>query len=193
MVRLLVAVAILPVLFLAGCSPDEPQPPAKDYQKFADEAKWDPPADDFQRCLAHQLTDYTVEMTRAKGSHWEVILRVTDSGKEVYSWKGHLSTVFFERDGVLYHADFSQMSTGCAVVAFDLKAKKQLWRTDLKGVGPVDHSKYRNEVRMGLLDADAVVVYGHESDGKYVEILDLKTGKTVGHKVFKEEKGKAEK
>ena len=52
MSRLLVA-TVAPVLILTGCFPDKP--PAVDYQKYADDAKWDPPADDFQRCVAHQL------------------------------------------------------------------------------------------------------------------------------------------
>ena len=58
----------------------------------------------------------------------------------------------------------------------------------LKGIGPVTHSKYSNEVWLGVLDADTLIVHGNESFGKYVEIVDRKTGKTVGHKVFKDEK-----
>ena len=34
------------------------------------------------------------------------------------------------------------------------------------------------------LDGDAVRVFSQESAGKYVEYVDLKDGKTVGHKVF---------
>jgi len=98
-----------------------------------------------------------------------------------------------ELDDVQYRAHFNPISTGCTVVAFDRQANKQLWETELKGIGPVGHSKYRNEVRMGVLDDDTLVVYGDEAYGKYIEILDRKTGKTVGHKVFKEEKAKAEK
>jgi hypothetical protein len=33
--------------------------------------------------------------------------------------------------------------------------------------------------------ADGVLaVYGRESGGRYVELVDLTTGRTVGHKVF---------
>ena len=33
-----------------------------------------------------------------------------------------------------------------------------------------------------------VTVFGNESQGQYVEILDEKTGKMLGHKVFPKEK-----
>ena len=39
---------------------------------------------------------------------------------------------------------------------------------------------------MGLASG-AVLVGGNEAAGKYIEYVDAKTGKTVGHKVF--EKG----
>ena len=35
-----------------------------------------------------------------------------------------------------------------------------------------------------LLDADHVIVGGNESAGRYVEIVDLTTGRSVGHKRY---------
>lgn len=162
---------------------------AKDYRKMAAEARWLAPEEEgFVRCLAHQLKDYEVAVVRKKGDRWNATIRVSDRGKLVYSWKAHLSTVFLERDGVLYHAEFRPHVTGCAVVAYDLKRGKRLWRTTLKGVGPVEHSKYFNAVRLEPVNDDVIAVYGRETAGRYVEIVHRKTGKTVGHKRFPDRK-----
>jgi len=57
------------------------------------------------------------------------------------------------------------------VVAIDRSTGKTLWKTDLKGLGPIAHSKYRNAVRLEVLDGDAIQVFGKESSGRYVEIV----------------------
>jgi hypothetical protein len=178
MLPLLVVLAV-PGLDAAGAG-------AIDYQKMAREARWQPPeqGDDFRRCLAHELNDYQVEVVRRKGDRWEVTLRILDNGQEVHSWQGHLDTVFFERDGTLYYADFHPHSTGCAVVAYDLKARRLRWTTQLRGIGPVSHSKYFNTVRLERVNDEVLAVYGKESFGRYVEFVDLRTGRIVGHKVF---------
>ena len=85
-----------------------------------------------------------------------------------------------------YRAEFHPHASGCAVVAYDLKARRQIWRSELKGLGPVDHSKYFNAVRVEPLSDEVLAIYGKESAGRYVEIVSLKTGRTVGHKVFPE-------
>jgi hypothetical protein len=45
---------------------------------------------------------------------------------------------------------------------------------------------YSNRVNLSA-DGGAVRVFGTESAGSYIEFLDRKTGKTVGHRVFKRE------
>jgi len=189
--RLLSALA---ALALACQGPGAPVAPgdagkAAEYQKRADAAPWHAPekGGDFRRCLAHELTDFTVEVDRKPSEYWDVTIRVMDKGKEVYSWGGHLDSVFFVRDNVLYCAEYHYMSTGCAIVAFDLKARKRLWKADLKGLGPIDHSKYRNLVRLERVDDTVFAVYGQESAGRYVEFVEYKTGSTLGHKIFPQE------
>jgi hypothetical protein len=181
-VRFLTVIAV-PVLFAVAIRAADEKP--VDYQKMATDAKWLLPEDEgFLRCLAHELSDYQLEVIRRKGYRWDATLRVVADKKEIYSWPAHLGTVFMEQEGVLYHADFSPIATGCSLVAFDLKAGKKLWDAPLKGIGPTSHSKYRNAVRLESVDVNVVAVYGKESHGRYVEIVDRKTGKTVGHKVF---------
>jgi hypothetical protein len=87
------------------------------------------------------------------------------------------------RGKVLYYADYNPYTTSCAVVAYDLENRKQLWNTSLQGLGPIEHTVYHNAVQIGF-DGGALCVYGQESAGKYVEYVDLKEGKTVGHKIF---------
>jgi hypothetical protein len=62
-------------------------------------------------------------------------------------------------------------------------AAGELWKTRLKGLGPIAHKDYRNDVNLGL-EKYAVCVRGKEAFGNYIEFVDRKTGKTVGHKVY---------
>jgi hypothetical protein len=114
------------------------------------------------------------------------VIRILKGGAAVHSFEGHTGTVFAVRDDFLYYADFSRASTGCRVVAYDLRARKQLWKARLKGLGPIAHKDYRNAVSLDL-DKYAVCVRGNECLGRYIEYVDLRTGKTVGHKVYSEE------
>jgi hypothetical protein len=163
----------------------------RDYQKMADEAPWKAPeaGEDFRRCLARETGGYQVELAASKEDVLSnTRIRVLDGGSELYAWNGHQGSVFFICDSVLYYTDYCGISSGCTVVAFDLKARKKLWTTNLKGLGPISHSKYRNLVRMDQANGEVLAVYGQESSGRYVEFVELKTGKTVANKVFKDEK-----
>src|SRR5262245_22247361 len=160
------SIAIVAITFgcQSGAAPIKPGEAGKaaEYQKRADATQWHAPekGDDFRRCLAHELTDYTVDVERKASRHWDVTIRVLDRGKELYSWGGHLDSVFFARNGVLYHADYHYATSGCSIVALDLKAQKQLWKTHLKGLGPISHSKYHNLIRLERIDDGAFAVYG---------------------------------
>ena len=111
-------------------------------------------------------------------------LTLKREGQPVYSWKGHEYSVFAIAHDVLYRAEFLPNLTGCAVMAYDLKGGKTLWRTRLWGVfGVTAHSQYQNRINLGIDDRH-LIVYGNESVGYYIEILDLKTGKTVGQRLL---------
>jgi hypothetical protein len=84
------------------------------------------------------------------------------------------------RADTLYYVQHHPISSGAALVSIDLKTGKQRFRTALKGIGPQDHSKYRNQVWLEVKD-DVVIVQGEESHGKYVELVDPKTGKTLAN------------
>jgi hypothetical protein len=156
-----------------------------DYQKKADEAAWEWAADKASAayCCKNNQGNYRVEMSINPDFLGEVSLYFSEGEKEVHVQPAHAGTVFAVKGTVLYYAEFHRMTSGCALVAYDLVAKKRLWKTDLEGLGPISHSKYFNAVTLDL-DEDALCVRGKESAGNYIEYVDRKTGKTVGHKVF---------
>ncbi len=167
-----------------------PKKPAKDYQQVADETEWKFPE---RKAITDQLTDefkgFRAELEALEAGGLGMTVLISNAKKEeLLKWETQVMVSFAQRGGVLYYADFHPSSSGCSVVAFDLNAKKQLWKADLKGLGPIDHSKYWNDVRLEVLDGDAIQVFGKESAGRYVEIVDRGTGKTVGNKVFAEKK-----
>jgi hypothetical protein len=145
------------------------------YQEKADAAvwKWNPDLASVGHS-AKQVKGYEVRITGPR-------IAVVDGDKEVCSFNGHPETVFTTVADVLCVADFHPISTGCELVAYDLKSGKQLWKCELRGIGPTSHSKYRNQVNLASEDG-MVVVYGNESNGRYIEFVDVRLGKTVGHK-----------
>ena len=159
----------------------------QDYQKIADATPWSWSAE------RASITDsflkfpntYQVELIRKKNKYGEITIRLLDDGKELIAWDGHYRSVFFLNGDVLVYAAFHPSSTGCAVVAYDLKNGKQLWKTALTGLGPIRHFRYSNSVNLDIINNDAVRVFGSESAGQYLEIVDLKTGNTVGHRKYK--------
>jgi outer membrane protein assembly factor BamB len=123
-----------------------------------------------------------------EGGGWRensLTIRITDDGKEVYAVKGHWETVFARWQNTLDIAEFNPIATGCAVRAVDLTTGEQLWRSHLKGSSCREHSKYRNQVTIET-DGKVLVIRGNESYSRYLEYVDLKTGKTLGHHEYKD-------
>ena len=159
---------------------------AEDYQKVADVTAWKFSQE--QAGVADSLLrfsrDYQVELIRPKNKFGDIIVRVVDDGKEVFAFTGHYQTVFRSSRDVLVYAEYHSSSSGCTLVAFDLKNRKQLWKTPLKGLGPIPHFGYTNAVNLEIINNEAVRVFGNEAAGQYVEFVDLNTGKTVGHRKY---------
>lgn len=78
---------------------------------------------------------------------------------------------------VRYHA----MASGAALFAYDLQAASLRYVVPLTGLGPISHSKYHNDVRLAVRGAN-VIVYGKESQGRYVEVRDLASGNLLGNR-----------
>jgi hypothetical protein len=110
-------------------------------------------------------------------------VRILHDKEVLFEAPAEASTVFKLVGNRLYYAEFSGMTFGCKIIAFDLDSKKQLWKTDLKAVGPIGHSIYSNRVSLKL-EEGVLNVQGWETKGKYIEYLDVTTGRTVAHRVF---------
>ena len=185
--------AVFAILTLAGSWLTvfaAPAPEEKDYQKIADkeEWKWTPERASARDSAKHFKGDFHAEAVE-KDSNGFTIVKFLKGDDVVFSVEGHEGTVFAGKDNVVYYADYSPNASGCSVIAYDLKAKKQVWKTSLKGLGPIRHTRYSNRVILDIKD-DAVHVLGKEAAGTYVEYLDLKSGKTVGHRIFEQAGGK---
>ena len=109
---------------------------------------------------------------------------MVDNGAEAVSFQGNYGTVFVLSGDTFIYADYYPSRTGCSLVAYDLKTRKQLWKTALAGLRPIDHFQYSNRVNLDVFNKEVVRVFSQESAGRYVEFVDMKTGKTVGHKVY---------
>jgi hypothetical protein len=138
--------------------------------------------------MLHASCDYEIGLLRKKGGWGEMTIRFADKDGDALAIAGHLGTTFVTDGGVVYYSEYSLMSSGCSLIAYDLKARKRLWSTPLRGLGPINHTKYHNRVRVELLPGVAVRVWGKESSGNYLEYVDLKTGKTVAHRLFERAK-----
>ena len=135
-----------------------------------------------QACARRLGDGYGVQITPAPGKPWASTITVTHGGRALYSWEGHEFSVFARAGDALYYADFHPRKSGCAVVAYDLKDRKLLWKAHLWGYPVFGHSQYRNRVALEV-DGKNLVVYGKESYGSYLELVNRETGKTVGHRI----------
>jgi hypothetical protein len=182
------AAPLLVLNLLAAPAPNLDELKAR-YQRKADEAvwRWDEDKAHVDASVARYRGGYDLEFKwdspdRASGA----TIHFRKEGKEVFTLKGHRRTQFAQQGSVLYYVDFEPSKTGCAVIAYDLEKGKQLWRTNLKGLGPIGHKDYRNAVLLEV-NREVVTVWGDECLGRYLEFVDVKTGTTVGHRLFKDE------
>ena len=180
-----VAVAVLAVAVLAAAGLAVAAPAPKDqaaaFQKKADEAAWD--WQDDRATLDFSVGRCKLKVETRVNDFRGATVTVRAGEGEAATFEGHTGTPFVVQGLTVYYADYHQMSTGCVVVAMDLKTGKQLWKKNLKGLGPISHFKYYNSVALDL-DDGAVRVVGKESAGRYIEFVDRETGQTLGHKVF---------
>jgi outer membrane protein assembly factor BamB len=176
---------MISALLFFGIGLADPTVPAVDYQKVADKTEWR--WKDDEATPGHSFgkipIEYDLRLERTSKKLFQVTITFGKDGKTLYTLEGHSNSVFRVVGKVLYYPQFHPSANGAALVAVDLTTGKELWKTNLKGIGSVDHFKYSNLINMEV-SKDTVTVFGKESFGRYVEIVQLSTGKTVGHKIF---------
>jgi len=90
--------------------------------------------------------------------------------------KGSDTAVLAMVDKRLVVVVHNRISTGAAVLGFAPDTGRQIWTTRPRGLGPIGHSQYLNEVSLEARGKLAVLM-GKESAGKYVVALEAATGK----------------
>ncbi|MBL9133674.1 MAG: ankyrin repeat domain-containing protein [Verrucomicrobiaceae bacterium] len=129
---------------------------------------------------------YDVRITTKKNNPFDLDIVILEGERELYSIKGHTSTVFNIFDDRLFFADFSPATTGATIVAVDLKTQKELWRSSVLGIEIWGHFGYNNSLNLSG-GGDSISVFGNESFGQYYESKRSDTGETTAHKLFTEE------
>lgn len=153
--------------------------------------RWSEEKASIDYCAKTHLPDFDVKLQFEKQYYTPVEIRNKD-GKSVYkcndangSFQSHRSIVFARWKNIIFITDFCPISTGCTIVAVNLESGKEIWRNRLFGTGPTPrlHSKYSNSINIET-DGKRVIVFGKESDGMYVEHLDINTGKTIANQRY---------
>src|SRR5262245_33865826 len=101
--------------------------------------------------------------------------------REVFGPSAADSAALLLDDGRLYAALYSELATGGQVVALDADRGNRRWATPLTALGPLHHSKYRNQIQLRLLPG-GLAVFGDEADGRYIELLDPASGRRLAHR-----------
>jgi hypothetical protein len=161
-------------------------------QSLAGKTPWSWPSETAapEACARAFGGGYEVDIVEPTGPSSYRRIRVRQDGEEIIAWRAHSASVFVRHGDTLYYADFHPNATGCAVVAYNLRRREELWKTPLLGMGAVSHSMYTNRVNMKV-DRDHLIVYGDEASGRYIELLNAATGRTVAHRVIRGRKGTA--
>ena len=149
---------------------------------------WQPETASIFYSISNYGRDYEVNIlcspvASSPAPHRLYTIQIVNDKKVLYAWNGGPHSVFVTKDDVLFYPVYPRSGSGCSVIAIDLKSGNQLWKKKLRGIGSVVHSSYFNSVAMHL-DTGGIRVYGNESMGKYVEILDPTTGDTLVQKKF---------
>lgn len=187
--------SILACFLLAACGgsgpPDPPVPAAPESAPPADPVPREPPSwrwnengSDLESAIPGALADLSVERGPAEDSFFgdRTLLIRGRNGAEL-KIPVHAKTPLRRQGDRLYVAAYHRMSSGCEVVAYDLAAGKEIWRKELQGLGPIEHSKYGNLVTLDL-EGGWLVVRSTESAGRYIECLSPADGAQLHHRVL---------
>lgn len=144
--------------------------------------EWNDDQARFFYCVSQLPENYGVKLT-TNDQRSVFDLTLTQRERNVITWQGTEFSVFRVHGNDLLFADWNLGASGGEIVAVNLQDGSERWRTKLKGLGGIRHSAYRNRIDFAVRE-DVVVIWGNESQGRYVEIKSLNTGETIGHKLF---------
>lgn len=96
--------------------------------------------------------------------------------RSYFSEVTHAETLVIDQTLVL--ATYNGRSPNAQLLAIDINTKEVLWEADLAKFGGVESSTYFNALWLGAYQNN-LILEGYESKGKYLQVLDLKTGKRL--------------
>ncbi|HZK79817.1 MAG TPA: hypothetical protein VFC46_02095 [Humisphaera sp.] len=175
-----IAILLASAFLHAGVTEREKQ----EYQKIIDQESSQGPEinDEVFQCIP--LDPYRVEwIYPPHRKDDEVIIRIMLDGKAIYSWKGHVHSTFAVFSDQLIYAKYEEHAPGCRVIAVDLKTGHVKWESPLGSPVGKSVSSYWNRVRVRW-DGDRLYVFGEESDGRYIDAMDLESGQSVAHRIL---------
>jgi hypothetical protein len=151
-------------------------------QALAEKIEWSWPDETAtpQACARQFGGGYEVEVAEPKEPASPPMIHIRKEGSDIVAWRAHSGSVFIRGGDMLFYADYNPHSSGCRIVAYHLE-QGELWKTPLWGIGPKGHSMYLNRVNMKL-DGNHLIVYGDESAGRYIQLVDVRTGRIVGRR-----------
>lgn len=157
------------------------------YKKMAKDWiwSWSPEGVNLLSYIIKYPGKYQIKLTRNPRDRWLLLIQIFHDQAEICKWATNRNGAFLQVGGILYYTEFAMMSSGMFLVAYDLSNNKQLWKSKLKGIGPIGHSEYFNWGAHLEIKDDVIQVIGKESAGSYVEFIYRPTGKTIAHKVFR--------
>ena len=117
----------------------------------------------------------------------KVTVRLIDSGKEVHSFDAAPETVFARDGATLYIARPMPGACGCVVTAYDFRMRKELWQIMLQSPFAPKHSAYGNQVTIETAGDGVLLVRGSETLRRYVEIVDMRSGKSLARRDYPRE------
>jgi hypothetical protein len=134
-------------------------------------------------CANHQSGDYKINILNiGMGPEQKIKIEILKDQKVVATIDGHEATVFAIQGSSLYYAIFSIGTGGAVIHCRDLTTGKLRWIRELQGLPPKTHSMYSNLLNLRVTD-QGVEIFGHESYGDYIEVLDAQSGKQLSHKI----------
>ncbi len=109
------------------------------------------------------------------------------NGTDLFILHGHMESVFrTDKTGsVLFFAAFGRSGSGCTLLAYDLGTGKELWKTRRDLLKVRERTGYSNELNLRI-GPEIISVYGHESNGDYIEVFHQRTGRCLAHKVYRD-------
>lgn len=132
------------------------------------------------RCNA----SYGWRLRRPPDSRGVIEIAIEDTGGVAWSMKGTNKTVFLIQNDHLYYVDFWPGHDGGRLVCVDLARRQKLWECTIGGILNVISKSAYSSARTIAIRENAVWVHGLETYGKFINVVDIKSGKILGERRF---------